>query len=330
MKWLRNLGWPISLLYGWVVWVRNKLYDWGWLSSRAYEVPVLCVGNLSTGGSGKTPMVEWLLSRLSPERKVAVLSRGYRRRSSGYQRVTAGRTAEEVGDEPLQIARNFPGAVVAVDANRQRGIEKLLASESPDLILLDDAFQHRKVRPSGSILLTSHDELYPSEPYLPVGNLRDHRSQARRADLIVVTKCPPDMPEAERARIRAALRPGVGQQLAFASLCYGDPRDESGRVFPVENLRKAPLTLVTGIARPGPLLTYLRGLGVRFEHVKFPDHHRFSDREIQMLKARQPVLTTEKDATRLQGRLDSYWVLPVRHCFAPADGAVVAGFLERF
>ncbi len=330
MKWLRNLGWPLSVLYGWVVYCRNKAYDWGWFSSRSYPVPVLCVGNLSVGGSGKTPMVEWLLEHLSADKKVAVLSRGYRRKSSGFQEATPESTVAQVGDEPLQIAQKFPDMIVAVDANRQRGIERLMETASPDLILLDDAFQHRKVRPARSILLTAYDELYTEEPYLPAGNLRDHRSQARRADLIVVTKCPPGMPEAEKDRIRAKLSLEKGQELAFASLCYGDPRDARGRVVAEQALRKARLTVVTGIARPEPLLEYLSSLGVRFEHLGFRDHHAYTEKELRMLGQRQPVLTTEKDATRLKGKLEGYWVLPVRHCFSPADRAVMDRFLEQF
>ena len=329
MKWLRNLGWPLSLLYGWVVYIRNKCYDWGWFTSKAYEVPILCVGNLSVGGSGKTPMVEWLLRQLLPEKKVAVLSRGYRRKSSGFHLATPASTAAQIGDEPLQISRNFPKAIVGVDANRQRGIENLVSLESPDLILLDDAFQHRKVRPDHSILLTAYDALYTEDNYLPVGNLRDHRSQARRADLIVVTKCPTDMPEEEKDLIRKKLRLQAGQKLAFASLCYGDPRDEKGQPFPFENLLEQPLTVVTGIARPDPLLRYLGSKGVRFDHLKFGDHHHFTDMDLRILEGRNPILTTEKDAARLEGRLRAFWVLPVRHCFPPDDRAVMQEFLRE-
>ena len=330
MKWLRNLGWPLSLLYGWVVYFRNKCYDWGWLSSRAYEVPILCVGNLSVGGSGKTPMVEWLLTHLLPEKKVAVLSRGYRRRSSGFQLATPESTAEQIGDEPFQIARKFPDAIVAVDANRQRGIEKLLSLESPELILLDDAFQHRKVRPRRSILLTAWDELYTEEAYLPAGNLRDHRTQARRADLIVVTKCPTELGGHEKKGIRKKLKPAEGQLMAFASLCYGSPRDEQGQPVTLETLLKERITVVTGIARPAPLLAYLEGMGVRFDHLGFADHHHFTEKDLRMLEERKPVLTTEKDAARLEGKLENYWVLPVQHCFAPEEEAVMQEFLSQF
>ncbi len=330
MKWLRNLGWPLSLLYGWLVYLRNKFYDWGWFPSREYEIPILCVGNLSVGGSGKTPMVEWLLSRMLPEKRVAVLSRGYRRKSRGFQLAGPESTADDLGDEPLQIARKFPRAIVAVDANRQQGIEILQKLADPQVILLDDGFQHRKVRPHRSILLTAYDELYPEEAYLPAGNLRDHRSQARRADLIVVTKCPDPLPDQDRDRIRNLLKPQPSQQLAFASLCYSEVRDLEGRPVPLEALQAQTLTLVTGIARPEPLLEYLNRLGIEYEHLKYRDHHRFSESELAELKRRGPILTTEKDATRLEGELSDIWVLPVGHCFQPGDAAVMESFLRQF
>jgi tetraacyldisaccharide 4'-kinase len=234
------------------------------------------------------------------------------------------------GDEPLQIARKFPGAIVAVDADRRRGIEILEERFGPDLILLDDGFQHRRVKPWRSILLTAYDELYPGEPYLPAGNLRDHRSQAGRADLVVVTKCPQSLSGAERTRIRGLLKLKPGQQLAFSYLCYQDAVDLQGKPIPWETLSARALTVVTGIARPEPMLEYLKRKGIRFEHLKFGDHHRFNKAELEQLKGRGPILTTEKDAVRLEGELDALWVLPVQHCFSPADREVMLGFLSQF
>jgi tetraacyldisaccharide 4'-kinase len=330
MKLLRKLAYPLSLLYGAVVFLRNKAYDRGWLASREFEVPVLCIGNLSVGGSGKTPMVEWVLRELLPKRRIAVLSRGYKRKSKGFRLVEPGSTPEMSGDEPLQIARKFPGAVVAVDANRQRGIEILVAREHPDLIILDDGFQHRKVRPLRSVLLTAYGELYPVEPYLPAGNLRDHRSQADRADLVVVTKCPPGLPEAERGRIRELLQLQPGQSLAFASLGYGDPIGPDGKTTGWEAFGKTPFTLVTGIARPEPLVGYLEGMGLSFEHLRFADHHAFTPGEVRNLRAKGRLLTTEKDAVRLGDGIGDLWVLPVRHAFSPGDREVMQGFLSQF
>lgn len=330
MKWLRNLGLPFSVLYGWIVWLRNKFYDWGWFPSRSYEVPILCIGNLSTGGSGKTPMAEWFLSNLLPERKVAVLSRGYKRETKGFHLVSPESTASEVGDEPLQMARNFPKAVIAVDADRQRGIEQLMDLKAPEIILLDDGFQHRRVRPAQAVLLTAYDELYPDEAYLPAGNLRDHRSQANRADLIVVTKCPSPLSEGDRKRIRSKLALRDGQELAFASLCYQQIRDRKGEPIPERTLQNEKFTLVTGIARPQPLIAYLKKSGIRFEHLKYSDHHKFSTSELNALKQRQPILTTEKDAVRLEGALETFYVLPVQHCFSEKDQGVMQEFLSRF
>ncbi len=330
MKWLRNLGLPFSVLYGWIVWLRNKFYDWGWFTSRSYEVPILCIGNLSTGGSGKTPMAEWFLSRLLSERKVAVLSRGYKRETEGFHLVSPERTAAEVGDEPLQMARKFPQAIVAVDANRQRGIEELMTLAAPEIILLDDGFQHRRVKPAQAVLLTAYDELYPDEAYLPAGNLRDHRSQASRADLVVVTKCPNPLSAEDRERIQKKLALRDGQELAFASLCYSQIRDRKGALISEDTLKNEQFTLVTGIARPEPLIAYLKKSGIQFEHLKFSDHHKFSPSELKALKQRQPLLTTEKDAVRLEGALDTFYVLPVRHCFSEMDQAVMEQFLARF
>ncbi|MDG1570766.1 tetraacyldisaccharide 4'-kinase [Robiginitalea sp. M366] len=329
MNRFRKLLWPFSLVYRAVVYLRNKAYDAGLLPSRDYAVPVICVGNLSVGGSGKTPMVEWLL-RYWEDRRVAVLSRGYRRQTRGFLRVGQGHTARDVGDEPLQLAGKFPHALVAVDANRRRGIETLMAAEQPEIILLDDGFQHRKVRPQASILLTAYDALYTDLGYLPSGDLRDHRSQARRADLIVVTKCPQTLSRQAREAVAARLAPKPSQPLLFATLAYGPVRSEQGEEVSLERLREAPVTLVTGIARPGPLVEHLRGLGLEVRHLRFPDHHAFSSSEIEQIRAAGRVLTTEKDAVRLGGSLDNFWVIGVAHRFGPEDRQRLEAFLSAF
>ncbi|MBC2839071.1 tetraacyldisaccharide 4'-kinase [Robiginitalea sp. SC105] len=326
MEVLRKLLWPVSLVYAAVVWLRNLGYDRGWFPSKHFSTPVLCIGNLSVGGTGKTPMVEWILSRM-PGQGVAVLSRGYRRKSRGFVLAGPDPSADILGDEPAQISRKFPGVAVAVDANRQRGIRRLQQLVNPALILLDDGFQHRRVRPDGSILLTAWDALYTDQGYLPSGDLRDHKSQARRADIIAVTKCP-ELPGTEaRKRIRRKLRPDPGQQVVFASLAYSHIRDQSGQVVQKEALVRGPVTLVTGIARPGPLLRHLEKLGIRFEHLDYPDHHRFTEKEIEWLRGRPQILTTEKDAARLQGRLSDYWVIGVSHRFGREDEQLLMDFI---
>lgn len=330
MKVFRKLLWPLSPLYAAAVYLRNLCYDRGWFRSVTFEVPVLCVGNLSVGGSGKTPMVEWLLNYFNGRRRVAVLSRGYRRSSTGFRLATAGSTAADLGDEPLQLARKFPGTAVAVDANRVRGITRLLEADAPELIVLDDGFQHRRVQPRASLLLTAWDALYPDQGYLPSGDLRDHKSQAKRADLIVVTKCPEDPGPSERGRILKKLKPLPQQRVVFATLEYDLPRDAKGNALSWESLGTGPFTLVTGIARPQPLLEFLQKKGIAFTHLAFADHHAFTPAEVARFNALGPVLTTEKDAMRLGGQVAECYTLGVRHRFGPADRPVLEAFLERF
>lgn len=327
MEVIRKLLWPFSLVYAAAVWLRNQCYDRGWCASESFATPVLSIGNLSVGGTGKTPMVEWVLRRLGA-RRAAVLSRGYRRRSKGFVLAGPDTSADDLGDEPAQIALKFPKVAVAVDADRRRGIRRLTQLASPDLIILDDGHQHRKVRPSGAILLTCWGALYTDQGYLPAGDLRDHKSQARRAGIIAVTKCP-ELPDPQtRAEITGKLQPDPGQRVVFARLAYSDIRDTEGRVVSPEELRKEPLTLVTGIANPEPLVRHLRGLDLVFEHLEFPDHHRFSPREIDALRSRKRILTTEKDAARLGSDLTGHWVIGVAHQFGEADETVLLDFID--
>ncbi|SFR31879.1 lipid-A-disaccharide kinase [Robiginitalea myxolifaciens] len=315
MSSLRKWLFPFAPLYGVIVWLRNKCYDWGLFAQAEFEVPVLCIGNLSVGGTGKTPMTEWLLDYFAGKKKVAVLSRGYGRKTQGFRWVRPEDTALDVGDEPLQIARKFPGITVAVDGNRRRGIAQLISKHTPDLILLDDAFQHRRVLPKISLLLTTWDSPYSEQGYLPFGDLRDHKSQVRRADAVVVTKCPelPDLKTAQQYRKRLGLAQAM--PLAFATLSYGQITDNQGNLVKLEVLKDKDLTLVTGIARPEPLLNHLREIDLDFTHRRFGDHHVFTDKEINEIRTAGNVLTTAKDATRLGRYLDAYYVIPVAHDF---------------
>ncbi len=190
-KWL----YPVSWLYGAVVIIRNKLFDWGLFRSKSFDVPVICVGNLSVGGTGKTPHTEYLIKLLHDKYQVAVLSRGYKRRTQGYVLATPQSTARTIGDEPYQMYTKFPSVTLAVDENRCHGIEKLLALKKPavDVVLLDDAFQHRYVKPGLSILLTDYHRLFCDDALLPAGRLREPVSGKNRAQIIIVTKCPQDI-----------------------------------------------------------------------------------------------------------------------------------------
>ncbi|MDX1315039.1 MAG: tetraacyldisaccharide 4'-kinase [Eudoraea sp.] len=319
MQLLRKLALPFSLLYALVVYIRNRCYDKGWFSSRTFETPVVCVGNLSVGGTGKTPMTEWLIRQLSDTYKIAVLSRGYKRKTKGFRIVKAEDSAVDTGDEPLQIARKFPNVTVAVEANRVVGIQELEKKYAPELIILDDGFQHRKVVPQYSILLTAYGNLYADDWYLPTGNLRDHRREVSRADVIVVTKCPADLGEAEQSHIIARLKPRRGQKVLFAALRYDKVLQGTDRTLDLSELTQKPFTLVSGIADPGPLLDYLHGLSLDFDHLSFPDHHSFNREEIARLRKCDLIVTTEKDYVRLRGDLKNIYYLPISHDFLGSD-----------
>ena len=312
MQFLRKIAFPFSLVYAMVVYIRNFLYDQGILSSKTYKTPTICVGNLSIGGTGKTPMIELLIEMLQT-RKIAVLSRGYRRRTRGFIMVSPESSAEEVGDEPLQIYIKHPKVDVAVDENRQRGISNLELGINPDLILLDDAFQHRKVRAKFSILLTSYDKLYTDDWYLPTGNLRDSKRQARRADTIIVTKCPDNLSETERSRIIDKIRPKASQDVLFSALVYANKLKGFNDGIRLSALKHKKITLVTGIANPQPLVTYLQGIGLEFEHLAFNDHHFFTKKEIRLLKSKTLVLTTEKDYIRSKEQINELNYIEVKH-----------------
>ena len=313
MKLLRKILFPFNALYYTVVFLRNKGYDLGVFKSKSYALPIICVGNLSVGGTGKTPMIELLIKRLQHNYKVAVLSRGYGRQSKGFVRANASSTAQILGDEPFQIAQKFPKITVAVDANRQRGIETLLAIDTPpELILLDDAFQHRKVTAGLSILLTAYDHLYCDDVVLPSGNLRESRSGAQRAQIVVVTKCPADITEQEKENIKKRLALSAKQQLFFSSIVYEDNIYSSTEKKPLKSLKQKQYTLVTGIANAAPLVQYLRSLGHKFEHFEFSDHHEFSTQELNKISSKSIVLTTEKDFSRLKAlNHDALYYLPI-------------------
>ncbi|MAT90793.1 MAG: tetraacyldisaccharide 4'-kinase [Flavobacteriaceae bacterium] len=312
MKLLRQLLFPFSLLYGAVVWIRNKAYDLDWLSSTSYDLPVICVGNLSVGGTGKSPMIAYLISFLQEDFKVAVLSRGYKRKTSGFREVNTTSTAEEVGDEPLQCKQNFPEVTVAVCADRRTGIEQLRTKA--DVILLDDAFQHRKVKASLNMVLTPFNDLYIDDLMLPTGNLREPISGIRRADIVVVTKCPHKVPYAKLQEIQYKLQLRPEQLLFFSKIGYDLNIYSTTESLPLHYLQDKHFTLVTGIANPQPLVDFLEQEAFSFTHWNFPDHHSFSASEIKKIAQEELILTTEKDYMRLQGKVSKYalYYLPIK------------------
>lgn len=320
MNILRKLLFPFSLLYGSILALRNLCYDKGWFESKSYSTPIICVGNLSTGGTGKSPMIEYLISFLKEDYKVAVLSRGYKRKTSGFREVLIDDKAEDVGDEPLQFKQKFPEIVVAVCANRQEGIEKTRIKA--DVILLDDAFQHRKVNASTNILLTTFNDLYIHDMVLPAGNLREFKRGAKRADLVVVTKCPEKHSYAKLQEIEYILNLKPEQKIYFSKISYEDSIYGISETLPLDYLLDKNFTLVTGIANPKPLVEFLKQNQFNFEHKKFADHHHFSNSEIKNLKEKDIILTTEKDFVRLQPRLNKFAVyyLPIKTVILKEQG----------
>ena len=310
---MRFLLLPFAILYGLGVRLRHFLYDRGWLSSKRYPFPILCVGNLAVGGTGKTPMVEYLV-RLLGQEQVAILSRGYRRKTRGFVLADDSATAMTLGDEPYQYHRKFLRATVAVCESRQEGIERLLENPHFKYIILDDAFQHRKVQAGTNLLLTSYDKLYTQDFLLPVGSLRDIRSRARKAQIIIVTKCP-ELTQTEQEKIIQQLKPLPSQKVYFTSIAYSDRVYSHEDSQALKDFIATPFTLVTGIANPTPLVDFLEKQGASFEHLAYSDHHHFSNRELELLRQKGRILTTEKDYVRLEGALSTLYYLPIETQF---------------
>ena len=320
---LRKIAFPFSLIYALVVFVRNFLYDVGFFRSTSYTTPTICVGNLSVGGTGKTPMIEYLV-RLLKNRKIAVLSRGYKRKSKGFLLAGSGSTVEDLGDEPFQIHKKFPEITVAVDADRRNGIAKLESLVRPDIILLDDAFQHRKVKPKFSILLTAHNNLFVDDWYLPTGDLRDSKLEAKRADIIIVTKCPYQLSQEEKKKISESIKPNPNQLLLFCSLEYDNlVKNGSGKNLELTALKDKNIALVTGIANPKLLVSHLGAMGLKFQHFEYGDHHYFSEQEIVQFQNFEIVLTTEKDYVRLEGKVENLYYLEIAHRFDEKDSKLL-------
>lgn len=322
MKLVRKILLPIVPIYYLVTSLRNKLYDAGVKKSTSYAFPVICVGNLNVGGTGKTPMIEYLINLLKEDFKVATLSRGYKRKTVGFQLADKNSNADSIGDEPFQFYNKYKDdIIVAVDANRNNGIKNLIsANDVPEVILLDDAFQHRKVNAGFNILLTTYSNPYFSDYVLPTGNLREPRSGANRADVIIVTKCPINISEDEKLEFISRINPKKSQQVFFSSIRY------SNKVFSDESSKEIKelkaFTLVTGIANASPLVSFLSEKGLNFEHLNFKDHHNFTQNEIDDLNNETLIITTEKDYMRLkqyESLKDKLFYLPIEAAIDKAE-----------
>ncbi|KEQ29958.1 tetraacyldisaccharide 4'-kinase [Pedobacter antarcticus 4BY] len=303
LKYLRILLLPLSLIYGLVVYLRNQLYNLGVFRSTKFDLPVIVVGNLVVGGSGKSPATEYLIN-LFRDRKIAVLSRGYGRKTKGFIRAGAADTALTIGDEPLQFYHKFPQITVAVCEDRVKGIRKLQSDH--DLILLDDAFQHRSLKPGFSILLFDFNQLNKTQFLLPAGNLREAFSSYRRADLLMITKVPSETTAAELKR--ATDKFDAEHAVFCSSIVYQQPVSlYDSEEFPLSALKDKTIFLLTGIANPAPLLTYLKQLGSTIVHHDYSDHYLYKFSDLQRLRdafhahsgKEKIILTTEKDAQRL-------------------------------
>lgn len=295
-KWLLL---PFSLIYFIITSIRNFFYDKGIFKSYAFQTKTICVGNLSVGGTGKSPMIEYLIKQYRYDYKIAVLSRGYGRATTGFIEVQAEMTAKEVGDEPLQFKRKFNDINVFVDGDRKNGIQQIEEIYPViEIILLDDAYQHRRVKADVNILLTTYAKPFYKDFILPVGRLRESIEGKKRADVIIITKCPDELSSDEKKEIKLSVKADKHQNILFSNITYNDKIYNETTSISLKNFDD--FYLVTGIANPKPLVKYLSDKQKEFKHLAYPDHHNFKPKEIERLKSlKKPILTTEKDFTRL-------------------------------
>lgn len=337
---------PFALFYGLITWFRNKFFDWGVLSEKEHAVPLISVGNLSMGGTGKTPLTEYLIRLLQDDYKVATLSRGYGRKTKGFVLADEKANALTIGDESMQYFKKFAKATVAVSENRNKGVDKLLENV-PDLelILLDDAFQHRHIKPGLQILLTDFYRLYSKDYVFPAGRLREFRSGSDRADIVVVTKTPVVLSPITRRRITRELNLKKNQLLLFSKIAY----DKLTPYFPnyTKRLKKqySHIVLFTGIANNYPLQDHLKQFCTELTVLSFPDHYAYQQKDIDhilktyddVFSKNKIVVTTEKDAMRLQDckkiflfeEVPFYYV-PIRTVFHNGDGKLLSKACMEF
>lgn len=300
--------WLPSVIYGAVTALRNRLYDLGILKSRKFPIPVICIGNITVGGTGKTPHVIYLAQLLSDMMQVSVLSRGYRRKSRGFRYVRADDRVDDCGDEPLLMARRMSYASIYVDRDRVHGITEIMRrSPAAGAVILDDGFQHRPARAGMNIVLTSYGRLMTDDNLLPLGRLRESLSGLKRADVIIVTKVPQGTTPRELIRVKEAMKSSGVQSIFFTGLIYGKPVPVFARAGKPLT-RKSQVVLVTGIADPAPMIKYLSGIAAGVTQISFPDHHRFKVKDLEAISSAfdgidnddKLVITTEKDAVRLK------------------------------
>lgn len=308
--------------------MRNKLYDKNIFKSASFNFPIICVGNLATGGTGKTPITEYLIRLLKNDFKTATLSRGYKRKTVGFAIANENSTALEIGDEPMQFHQKFPNISVAVGEERIVAIPQLLHQKpETEVIILDDAFQHRQVKAGLNIILTDSSNLYTRDFILPAGDLRDVRSSSKRADILIVTKCKADLTEAEKKNIITEIDPAANQMVYFTTIVYSKPYHLfTKEIINIEH--DYGILLVCGIANPRPLKEHLTKHADSYDMLRFADHHIFHSNDLKEIKLqfdkisleKKVILTTEKDAVRLEKfeqELKDFpiYVIPMEHHF---------------
>ncbi len=347
LKSFRYLFLPLSFFYGIIIWIRNKLFDKNYLKSSSFNFPIICVGNLAVGGTGKTPMVEYLLRFLKNDYATATISRGYKRKTKGYGLANENTTALDIGDEPMQFHLKFPDVSVAVGEERLEAIPQLLHDRpKTQVIILDDAFQHRQVNAGLNILLTDYTNLYTRDFLLPAGDLRDIKKSAARAQIIIVTKCKHNLSKEERDLIVQELKPASHQQVFFTEILYNNPYHLFTKKEALIS-HSEDILLVCGIANPKPLNDFLTAHVQTYDMLRYPDHHIFDSGDLAEIKkefnkitcSNKIILTTEKDGVRLkkfENELKELpvYVLPIQHSFmfngAEIFSDTVREFIESF
>jgi len=346
LKSFRILLLPFALVYWLVITIRNWMYNNKILHSTSFALPLICVGNLSVGGTGKSPMVEYLVRLLKDQFKVATLSRGYKRRTKGYALANERSDALDIGDEPMQFHIKFPDVPVAVGEERLVAIPQLLHDRpETEVIILDDAFQHRAIKAGLNILLTDYNNLFTRDFYLPTGDLRDLKSEYKRAEVIIVTKCNPDLSEKEKQKLIEEINPQAGQSVFFAAIEYGQPYHILTKTG-LSITEETEVLLVSGIANPRPLKSMLEERSKTYHLLQYPDHRIFTIDDLKEIRRKfaaidsvdKIILTTEKDAVRLvkfNTEIAGWplYVIPVRHHFLYGEegrfGQLVIDFIRR-
>lgn len=302
--------WKLSLQFYLITFLRNKLYDFGLLKSYSFDIPIISVGNLTVGGTGKTPMVEYLINHFSKEYKIGVLSRGYKRKSKGFILASKIDDANSIGDEPFQYYSKFKNISVAVDKKRRRGINKLI-EHGVNLIILDDAFQHRKVIPTYSLLLSDYSNLYFNDYLLPRGSLRESKKGSKRADSIVITKCPENFSQSDKNYLIDQVKLSPNQNIFFSKIKYSEELYSSSDTLNIMKLSNKKVNVVTGIVNSEVLLSFLEDKNITVEHFKYPDHFDYKEKDI--VKFRDNItITTEKDYSKLRKfNIENLYYLPI-------------------